>query len=68
MYKCIHGLIVIYLESEVRRMSDMKLYEGYYSYSGDFKQKNDGTSLLIVREFTYAGKYYRPREAINFII
>ena len=49
-------------------MSDMKLYEGYYSYSGDFKQKNDGTSLLIVREFTYAGKYYRPREAINFII
>jgi len=50
------------------KMSDMKLYEGYYSYEGAFKQNKDGTSSLNVRSFTYGGKYYHPNAAINFII
>ena len=49
-------------------MSDMKLYEGDYSYDGTFRHREDGTSELEVRGFTYGSKYYRPKEMIRFII
>lgn len=54
--------------SKVKRMSDMKVYEGEYSYDGAFKHKKDGSSELKVRSFTYGGKFYHPKEVINFII
>lgn len=49
-------------------MSDMRLYIGNYSYDGTFKQQKDGTRLLEVRWFTYYGKYYQPKETLNFVI
>jgi hypothetical protein len=49
-------------------MSDMKAYEGEYSYEGSFKHRKDGINVLEVRGFTYSGKYYRPKETIKFII
>jgi len=49
-------------------MSDMRLYNGKYSYTGKFKQQDDGSSLLEVREFEYYGKYYKPPEPLKFII
>jgi hypothetical protein len=49
-------------------MSDMKRYIGTYSYSGKFKQQIDGTKILIVTDFTYGGKYYRPAKPAVFKI
>ena len=39
-------------KSEVRKMSDMKAYEGEYSYEGSFKHRKDGINELEVRGFT----------------
>ena len=49
-------------------MSDMKHYEGTYSYTGTFKQLKDQSRLLEVTEFEYDGKYYRPSELLKFKI
>jgi len=53
---------------EVKKMSDMKHYEGTYSYTGTFKQLKDQSRLLEVTEFEYDGKYYRPSEILKFKI
>jgi len=45
-------------------MSDMKHYEGTYSYTGKFKHQDKGTSLLEIREFEYDGKFYQPSEPL----
>lgn len=52
----------------VRSMSDMKAYEGEYSFEGSFKHRKDGINELEVRGFTYGGEYYHPKETIKFII
>ena len=39
-----------------------------YSYTGTFKQQNDGTRLLEVNEFSYAGKLYKMSDPIKFAI
>ena len=48
-------------------MSDMKEYTGHYSYTGKYKQREDGSRLLEVREFEYEGKCYQPPEPLTFI-
>jgi hypothetical protein len=54
--------------SEVKKMSDMKVYEGEYSYDGAFKHKKDGSSELKVRNFTCGEKLYYPNDPITFKI
>jgi len=49
-------------------MSEMKHYEGTYSYTGKFKHLDDGTNLLEVTEFEYYGKFYQPFEPLKFKI
>lgn len=49
-------------------MSDMKHYEGTYSYTGKFKQQDDGSRLLEVSAFEYCGKYYHPDKPLKFMI
>jgi len=39
-----------------------------YSYTGTFKQQKDGTRLLEVNEFTYAGKLYKMSDPMKFTI
>jgi len=48
-------------------MSDMKEYTGHYSYTGKYRQREDGSRLLEVSEFVYEGKYYHPAESLKFI-
>ncbi|MDN5360645.1 MAG: hypothetical protein PWQ84_1708 [Thermotogaceae bacterium] len=48
-------------------MSDMKEYTDHYSYTGKYKQREDGSRLLEVSEFVYDGKYYQPAEPLKFI-
>jgi len=50
------------------KMSDMKHYQGIYSYSGKFKQQKNGSKVLDVDEFTYEGKYFKPSNKLVFII
>src|SRR6056297_1208585 len=61
-------IIFIHPCNGVSKMSDMKHYIGKYSYSGKFKQQDDGSSLLEISEFEYDGKYYQPSEALRFKI
>ena len=61
-------IISIHPSNGVSKMSDMKHYIGKYSYSGKFKQQDDGSSLLEVSEFEYDGKYYQPSEPLQFKI
>jgi hypothetical protein len=46
----------------------MKHYIGTYSFKGDFRQQKDDFIILIVSEFSYDGKYYRPSNPLYFII
>jgi hypothetical protein len=46
----------------------MKVYEGEYSYDGAFKHKEDGSSEMKVRSFTYGEKLYYPNDPITFKI
>ena len=49
-------------------MSDMKLYSGKYSYTGKYKQQDDGSSILEVTDFEYDGKYFQPSEHLKLKI
>lgn len=46
-------------------MSDMKVYEGEYSYDGVFKGIEEGQRIIEVRWFEIEKKYYKPSEPLR---